>query len=128
MRARGVLSKSKGESGDVAAGYKIVHDALDKPIRAIVANAGSDAGFVVAEIEKKSGAEAATYGWDALVGEFGDLVKKGIIDPAKVTRSALQNAASVAVMVLTTEALITDLPEKNPPGAPPMPGGGMEGF
>ncbi|OGC70474.1 chaperonin GroL [candidate division WWE3 bacterium RIFCSPLOWO2_02_FULL_53_10] len=126
LRARGVLSKSKGESGDVAAGYKIVHDALDKPLRWIVANAGADAGYVVAEIEKKTGEGAATYGWDAMIGEFGDLVKKGIIDPAKVTRSALQNAASVAVMVLTTEALITDLPEKDKPAAPPMPGGGME--
>ncbi|OGC60056.1 chaperonin GroL, partial [candidate division WWE3 bacterium RIFCSPLOWO2_01_FULL_53_14] len=125
LRARGVLSKSKGESGDVAAGYKIVHDALDKPLRWIVANAGADAGYVVAEIEKKTGEGAATYGWDAMIGEFGDLVKKGIIDPAKVTRSALQNAASVAVMVLTTEALITDLPEKDKPAAPPMPGGGM---
>ena len=126
LRARGVLSKSKGESGDVAAGYKIVHDALDKPLRWIVANAGADAGYVVAEIEKKTGEGAATYGWDAMIGEFGDLVKKGIIDPAKVTRSALQNASSVAVMVLTTEALITDLPEKDKPANPAMPPGGFE--
>jgi chaperonin GroEL len=123
LRARGVLNKSNGGSGDVAAGYKIVHDALDKPVRWIVANAGSDAGYIVAEIEKKTGEGAATYGWDAMIGEFGDLVKKGIIDPAKVTRSALQNASSVAVMILTTEALITDLPEKDKPAAPPMPGG-----
>jgi len=80
----------------------------------------------VAEVEKKTGENAATYGWDALIGEFGDLVKKGIIDPAKVTRSALQNAASVAVMVLTTEALITDLPEKDKPANPAMPPGGFE--
>ena len=122
LRARKVLNSAK-KDGDVATGYKIVYDALDKPARAIVTNAGSDAGYVVAEIEKKSGEDAATYGWDALVGEFGDLIKKGIIDPAKVTRSALQNAASVAVMVLTTEALVTDLPEKNPPAVPQMPGG-----
>ena len=135
LHARRVLDSSE-KDGDVATGYKIVYDALDKPARAIVSNAGADAGYIVSEIESKSfhkvGRPAThwlgTYGWDALVGEFGDLVKKGIIDPAKVTRSALQNAASVAVMVLTTEALITDLPEKNPPGAPPMPGGGMEGF
>ena len=127
LRARRVLDSAK-KDGDIATGYKIVHDALDKPVRAIVANAGSDAGYVVAEVDKKSGEGAATYGWDALVGEFGDLVKKGIIDPAKVTRSALQNAASVAVMVLTTEALITDLPEKDKPANPAMPPGGMDGF
>lgn len=124
LRARKVLSSAK-KDGDVATGYKIVYDALDKPVRAIVANAGADAGYVVAEIEKKSGEDATTYGWDALAGEFGDLVKKGIIDPAKVTRSALQNAASVATMVLTTEALITDLPEKEKPAAPATSGGGM---
>ncbi|MDP1710454.1 MAG: chaperonin GroEL [candidate division WWE3 bacterium] len=123
LRARKTLEKTSKE-GDIGTGYKIVYNALDKPARAIVANAGSDAGYVVAEIEKKTGEGAATYGWDALLNEFGDLVKKGIIDPAKVTRSALQNASSVAVMILTTEVLVTDLPEKNPPaGAPPMPGG-----
>ena len=129
LRARRVLDSAK-KDGDLATGYKIVHDALDKPVRAIVANAGSDAGYVVAEVDKKSGEGAATYGWDALVGEFGDLVKKGIIDPAKVTRSALQNAASVAVMVLTTEALITDLPEKKETGGGMPPGamGGMGGM
>ncbi|HLD96632.1 MAG TPA: chaperonin GroEL [Patescibacteria group bacterium] len=127
LRARKVLDVKKHD-GDLATGYKIVHDALNKPIRAIAANAGSDAGWVVAEVEKKTGENAATYGWDALIGEFGDLVKKGIIDPAKVTRSALQNAASVAVMVLTTEALITDLPEKDKPANPAMPPGGMDGF
>ncbi|MEX1068271.1 MAG: chaperonin GroEL [Patescibacteria group bacterium] len=127
LRARHILEKAP-QKGDIETGYKIVHDALDKPARAIVANAGADAGYVVAEIEKKAGAEAATYGWDALNGEFGDLVKKGIIDPAKVTRSALQNASSVAVMVLTTEALITDLPEKNSPANPAMPPGGMGEF
>ncbi len=123
LRARRVLEKVP-QKGDVETGYKIVYDALDKPIRAIVANAGADAGYVVAEVEKKSGPEAPTYGWDALAGEFGDLVKKGIIDPAKVTRSALQNASSVAVMVLTTEALIADKPEEKKE-TPATPSGGM---
>jgi len=113
----------------VAAGYKIVHDALDKPLRAIADNAGADAGYIVAEIERKRSADAAEWGWDAQTGEFDNLVKRGIIDPAKVTRSALQNAASVAVMVLTTESLITDIPEKNKPDtSPAMPPGGMGGF
>ncbi|KKW05713.1 MAG: 60 kDa chaperonin [candidate division CPR1 bacterium GW2011_GWC1_49_13] len=129
LRAREVLKKGKGGGDDVAAGYKIVYDALDKPLRAIADNAGADAGYIVAEIERKRSADAAEWGWDAQTGEFDNLVKRGIIDPAKVTRSALQNAASVAVMVLTTESLITDIPEKNKPeSAPAMPPGGMGGF
>jgi len=126
LRARKILlPEIKKREGDEATGFKIVYETLDKPIRAIVENAGADAGYIVAEVEKKTGEGAATYGWDALTGEFGDLVKGGIIDPAKVTRSALQNASSVAVMVLTTEALVADLPEKTPPPPPAMPGGGM---
>ncbi|MEX1061904.1 MAG: chaperonin GroEL [Patescibacteria group bacterium] len=131
LRARGVLAKAKSGGDDVAAGYKIVHDALDKPLRAIADNAGADAGYIVAEIERKRSADSAEWGWDAQTGEFDNLVKRGIIDPAKVTRSALQNAASVAVMVLTTEALITDIPDKNKPAADSgggMPPGGMGGF
>jgi chaperonin GroEL len=80
-----------------------------------------DAGWVVREVEKSEG----NKGFNALTGKFEDLVAAGVIDPVKVTRSALQNAASVATMVLTTEALVTDLPEKNPPAAPGMPPGGM---
>lgn len=135
LRARKVLGSSAGRRGnddDVALGREIVFRALDKPIRAIVENAGADAGYIVAEIERKRSADAESWGWDALKEEFGNLVKRGIIDPAKVTRSALQNAASVAMMVLTTESLITDIPEEKPegPAAPPAGGmpGGMGGF
>ena len=129
LRARDVLKKNKGGSGDEAMGRDIVYKALDKPLRAIADNAGADAGYIVAEIERKRSADSAEWGWDAMTGEFDNLVKRGIIDPAKVTRSALQNASSVAVMVLTTESLITDIPEKDKPEtAPAMPPGGMGGF
>jgi len=111
LRARKVLREVKVE-GDVGVGYEILYKALEQPVRKIAENAGADSGWVLSEIERKKGEGAATFGFDAAAGEFGDLVKRGIIDPAKVTRTALQNAASVAVMVLTTEALITDLPEK----------------
>jgi chaperonin GroEL len=86
----------------------------------IAANAGADAGWVLKKVEE---AKDTDYGFDALTLEFGSMFKRGIVDPAKVVRSALENASSVAVMVLTTEALVTDIPEKKEatPAAPPMP-------
>lgn len=131
LQIRKVLKGIKA-GGDKALGYEILYKALEQPVRMIVENAGADSGWVLMEIESKKGEKAATFGYDAAVGEFGDLVKRGIIDPAKVIRIAIQNAASVAMMVLTTEALITDIPEKEKsipggptPGAPP---GGMGGY
>ena len=106
---------------DERIGIEIVRDALVKPLSMIAENAGVDAGWAVKEVEKATG----NIGLNALSGKFEDLQAAGVIDPVKVTRSALQNAASVAMMILTTEALITDLPEKNQPAMPPMPGGGM---
>ena len=105
-------------SGDETTGVDIVRKAVEEPIRWIAVNAGQD-GSVVVDAVKKS---PAGTGYDAEVGEFGDMVQKGIIDPMKVVRSALQNAASIASMVLITESLVTDIPEKEK--APPMPGGG----
>jgi len=105
-------------SGDEATGVEIVKKAVEEPIRWIAVNAGKD-GSVVVDAVKKS---PAGTGYDAEVDEFGDMVKKGIIDPTKVVRSALQNAASIASMVLITESLVTDIPEKEK--TPPMPGGG----
>jgi chaperonin GroEL len=129
LHAREVLKGAKKGSVDESLGFDILYAALEQPVRKIAENAGVDAGRVLSEIENKGKGEAGTaFGFDAATEEFGDLVKRGIIDPAKVTRTAIQNAASVAVMVLTTEALVTDLPEeKNPPaaGGPGMPGGGM---
>jgi chaperonin GroEL len=108
-------------SGDEDTGVDIVKKAVEEPIRWIAVNAGKD-GSVVVDAVKKS---AAGTGYDAEANEFGDMVQKGIIDPTKVVRSALQNAASIASMVLITESLVTDIPEKEK--APPMPpGGGMD--
>ena len=122
LKARNVLDKLVARSeGDEKIGIEIVHAALKKPLSKIAKNAGADDGWVVKEIEKAQG----NKGFNALSGKFEDLVVAGVIDPVKVTRSAVQNAASVAMMILTTEALITDLPEKNPP-ASGMPPGGMD--
>ena len=110
-------------SGDAKTGVCIVLRALEEPVRQIAENAGVEGSVVVEKIkrENKSG-----YGYDALNDKFVDMNEAGIIDPTKVTRSALQNAASVAASVLTTESLVADLPEKNPPAAPANPDmGGM---
>ena len=122
IRARKALDKL-GLSGptDERIGIEIVNKALQKPIEKIAENAGVDAGWAVKEVEK---AKEQNVGLDALDGRFKDLVVAGIIDPFKVARSALQNAASVAMMILTTEALITDIPEKEK-SMPAMPPGGM---
>ena len=109
--------------GDEKTGVQIVAKALEEPIRQIAANAGLD-GSVILEKVRTSGKNG--YGFDAYKEEYCDMVAAGIIDPAKVTRSALENAASVAEMVLTTESLVADLPE--PPAAPAAAGGDMGGM
>ncbi|MCL2277437.1 MAG: chaperonin GroEL [Treponema sp.] len=111
-----------GLSDDEKVGFKIVKRALEEPIRQIAENAGLD-GAVIAE---KARSEKKGIGFDAAKMEWVDMMKAGIIDPAKVTRSALQNAASIASLLLTTECAITDIPEKKE--APAMPGGGMGGM
>ena len=111
-------------SVDEKIGIDIVRRALEEPMRQIVANAGADGSVV---IEKVKGG-AIGFGYNAATGAYEDLFAVGIVDPTKVTRSALQNAASVAVMVLTTEAAITDLPEPEGAAAPPAVGGGMPGM
>ena len=119
-----VLQKAdtKGLTDHEKVGFKIVERALEEPIRQIAENAGLDAG-IIADKAKNS---PAGVGFDAAKSEWVDMVKVGIIDPAKVTRSALQNAASIAGLLLTTECAITDIPEKKE--APAMPGGGMGGM
>ena len=110
------------ETGDVATGVAIVRRALEEPLRRIVENAGMDGAVVldtVRRLQKEQG--NPNIGYDVLANDYGDMVAKGIIDPAKVTRSAVENAASIAAMILTTEALITDLPEKEKASTPPMP-------
>ncbi|HHU37545.1 MAG TPA: chaperonin GroEL [Treponema sp.] len=126
IQAASALEKADltGLTDDEKIGFKIVKRALEEPLRQIAENAGVD-GAVIAErakIEKKG------FGFDAAKMEWVDLVKVGIIDPAKVTRSALQNAASIAGLLLTTECAITDIPEKNPPSAPGGDMGGMGGM
>jgi len=120
LNALPVLDKLE-VSGDEATGVDIIRKAMDEPIRWIATNAGKD-GSVIVDAVKKSPIGA---GYDAASGEFGDMIEKGIIDPTKVVRSALENAASVASMVLITESLVTDIPEKE--RAPEMPAGGMGG-
>ena len=102
---------------DEYSGVQLVKRALEEPLRQIATNAGADGAVVIAEVRKHEGA----FGYNAAEDKYEDLVKAGIIDPAKVTRSALENAASIAAMILSTEALITDLPEKEKPAAPAMP-------
>jgi chaperonin GroEL len=108
-------------SGDEATGANIVRRALEEPIRQIVENAGLEGSVVV---EKVKGASKATQGFNADTNEYVDMLEAGIIDPTKVERIALQNAASIASLLLTTEALITDIPEEEKKAAPPMPHGG----
>ena len=110
-------------AGDAKTGVQIVIRALEEPIRQISANAGIEGSVIVENVKN---AHKVGYGFDALKGEYVDMVESGIIDPTKVTRSALQNAASVAAMLLTTESLVTDIPAPEP--APAAPGGGMGGM
>ena len=118
------LDKIKAD-GDIKTGVDIVKRAVEEPVRQIANNAGLEGSVVVEELKKAGSGK----GFDALTGEYVDMIKSGIVDPAKVTRSALQNAASIAAMVLTTETLVADKPEKNPPAMPPAGmGGGMPGM
>jgi chaperonin GroEL len=122
LNAVKALDKVKAE-GDELTGVNILRRALEEPFRQLVANAGQDGGVLLEGVRRKQAeSKSGTWGYDVIKNEIVDLVKTGIIDPAKVTRSALENGASVAAMILTTEALITDLPEKDK--APAMPGGG----
>jgi chaperonin GroEL len=109
-------------SGDAATGVAILRRALEEPLRQLAINAGKD-GSVVVEGVRRAQKEHNNghYGYNVLRDEYGDMFEYGIADPAKVTRSALQNAASIGAMILTTEVLITDLPEKERPAAPAMP-------
>ena len=108
-------------TGDVKTGVNIVLRALEEPVRQIAKNAGVEGSLIVEKIKYK---KAVSFGYDAAKDEYTDMIERGIIDPTKVTRSALQNAASVAAMVLTTESLVTDIPAPEP-AAPAAPQGGM---
>jgi chaperonin GroEL len=123
LRAKSVLAKVKVENPDEETGLQIVARAIESPLRTIVENAGGEGSVVVAKVFDGKG----DYGYDAKSERYVDMMKAGIIDPKKVTRIALENAASVAGMILTTECALTDIKEDTPAG-PPMGGGGMPGM
>ena len=110
--------------GDEAVGAQIVRRAIEAPLRQLCANAGEEGALVVKEVLKSKG----SVGYNVATGKFEDLLKAGVVDPTKVTRSALQNAASVASLLLTTECMITDLPEPKPAAPAPGMDGGMGGM
>ena len=123
LRARANLGGLKGDNHDQDAGIKIVLRAMEQPLREIVANAGDEASVVVNKVVEGSG----NFGYNAATGEYGDMVEMGVLDPTKVTRTALQNAASVAGLMLTTDCMVGELAEDKPAGG--MPGmGGMGGM
>jgi len=127
LRARALISSLKGSNADQDAGIKIVLRAMEEPLRQIVTNAGDEASVVVSKVIEGKG----NYGYNAATGEYGDLVEMGVLDPTKVTRTALQNAASVASLMLTTDCAVAELPKDD--AAPAMPGGmggmgGMDGM
>ena len=125
LRAKKAVSELKSEIPDVQAGIKIVLKALEAPLRQIAQNAGVEGSIVVGKITDNTSSE--TYGFNAQTEEYVDMIQAGIVDPAKVVRTALQDAASVAGLLVTTEAMVADAPKKDSP-APAMPGGGMGGM
>ncbi len=124
VRTKKALDKLKAENKDELTGIQIVTRAIEAPLRTIVENAGSEGSIVVAKVME----EKDNFGYDAKREEYVDMLKAGIIDPKKVTRIALENAASVAGMILTTECALVDIKEDSPAPMPPMGGGGMPGM
>ncbi|MEJ2060738.1 MAG: chaperonin GroEL [Gammaproteobacteria bacterium] len=120
IRALGAIDKLKGDNHDQDMGISIARRSMEEPLRQIVSNAGDEPSVVLNNVREGKG----NYGYNAATGEYGDMVEMGILDPTKVTRSALQNAASVAGLIITTEAMVAELPKKEEPA---MPGGGDMG-
>ena len=124
LRASEALKKLRTHNDDQKTGVEIVRKALSWPARQIAINAGDDGSVIVGKILEK---DQYSYGYDAQSGEYVNMMTKGIIDPTKVVRAALQNAASVAGLLITTEAMVAEVPKKQS-SAPPMPGGGGMDF
>ena len=122
VRAQRALDSLTGLASDENVGASIIRRALEQPLRLIVENSGFEGSVVLNDVKQ----QADDYGFDADVGEYGPMLERGIVDPTKVTRSALQNAASVAAMVLTTESMITEIPQDKPAMPAMPPGGGMD--
>jgi len=121
IRALSALKDIKGDNADRNVGIAILRRAIEEPLRQIVTNAGDEASVVLAKVEVGEGA----YGYNAATGEYGDMIEMGILDPTKVTRCALQNAASIAGLMLTTEVMVAELPKQDKSA---MPVGGMEDY
>jgi chaperonin GroEL len=122
LRAGEVLKRTRGHNADQKTGIEIVRKALSAPARQIALNAGEDGSIVVGKILEK---DTYSYGFDAQTGEYVNMMSKGIIDPTKVVRAALQGAASVAGLLITTEAMVAEAPKKE---SPALPAGGMGGM
>ncbi len=120
IRAMAAVTKLKGDNHDQDIGISIARRAMEEPLRQICANAGDEPSVVLNKVAEGKG----NYGYNAATGEYGDLIEMGILDPTKVTRSALQNAASVASLIITTEAMVAEIPKE----APAMGGGDMGGM
>ncbi len=121
IRAKAAIAELKGANEDQNHGIAIALRAMEAPLREIVTNAGDEPSVVLNRVAEGTGA----FGYNAANGEFGDMIEFGILDPTKVTRSALQNAASIAGLMITTEAMVAEAPKKEEPAAP---GGGMGGM
>ena len=124
VRAKASLDKLEGENDDQNVGINILRRALEEPLRQIVSNAGSDSSVILNEVANGKG----NFGYNAATNEYGDMIEMGIVDPTKVTRYALQNAASVTGLLLTTEAMVTEAPQDEAPVAPMPDMGGMGGM
>ena len=122
IRALEALKDKKGANDDQNRGIQIIRDAMKAPLSQIVKNAGESADVIIAKVQENTG----NYGYNAATGEYGDMIAMGILDPTKVTRTALQNAASISSLMLTTECIIAELPKKDEGSS--MPAGGMEGM
>jgi len=123
LRARTAIAGLKGDNHDQDVGIRIARRAMEEPLRQIVANAGDEASVIVAKVEDGKG----NFGYNAATAEFGDMIKMGILDPTKVTRTALQNAGSIAGLMITTEAMVAELPKDEKPATAGMGGmGGMD--
>jgi chaperonin GroEL len=124
LNALGALDRVRTCNDDERFGVQILKRALEEPMRILARNAGEDGAVIIDTVRRNQASSGDTsYGYNVLTGEFGSMLAQGVVDPVKVTRSAVQNAVSIAGLLLTTEALITDIPEDTP--AQPMPGGGM---
>ncbi len=125
IRAVAAISELTGDNDDQNVGIAILKRAVEEPLRQIVRNAGGDASVVLNAVAEGKG----NYGYNAATGEYGDMIEEGILDPTKVTRHALQNAASVAGLLLTTEAMVAEAPKEEAAPMPDMSGmGGMGGM